>query len=55
MLWPSRCSLLGLDLNRGWIDATPLSHPTLDAVQNLLADLNQRKVIRVATPRLRAF
>ncbi|KAE8749703.1 hypothetical protein FOCC_FOCC003690 [Frankliniella occidentalis] len=42
-----RCSLLGIDLNRGWIDATPLSHPTLDAVQNLLADLNQRKDVHL--------
>ncbi|XP_061594196.1 cytosolic carboxypeptidase 6 [Cololabis saira] len=36
-----RCSLMGFDLNRHWQDPSPLEHPTLHAVKQLIVQMNR--------------
>ncbi|KAH0509162.1 Cytosolic carboxypeptidase 6 [Microtus ochrogaster] len=35
-LWKLRCSLMGFDLNRHWLDPSPWVHPTLHGVKQLI-------------------
>ncbi|XP_048255716.1 cytosolic carboxypeptidase 6-like isoform X1 [Haliotis rufescens] len=36
-----RCSLMGFDLNRHWLEPSPWAHPTLYATKNLLMELDR--------------
>lgn len=36
---PSRCSLMGFDLNRHWLDPSPWAHPTLHGVKQLIVQM----------------
>ena len=39
-----RCSLMGFDLNRHWVDPTPWSHPTVHAVKEIVMDYDKNTV-----------
>lgn len=40
-----RCSLMGFDLNRHWLEPSPWAHPTLYATKNNLMELDRSDVI----------
>lgn len=40
-----RCSLMGFDLNRHWLEPSPWAHPTLYATKNLLLELDSSPVL----------
>ena len=39
-----RCSLMGFDLNRHWLQPSPWAHPTLYATKNILIDMDDDQV-----------
>lgn len=39
-----RCSLMGFDLNRHWVDPTPWAHPTVHAVKEIVMEYDKNKV-----------
>ncbi|KAF7244348.1 Cytosolic carboxypeptidase 6, partial [Varanus komodoensis] len=45
-----RCSLMGFDLNRHWVDPSPWAHPTLHGVKQLIVQMyNNPKFISLLT------
>ena len=39
-----RCSLMGFDLNRHWVDPTPWAHPTVHAVKEIVMEYDKNSV-----------
>ncbi|XP_069127054.1 cytosolic carboxypeptidase 6-like [Argopecten irradians] len=42
-----RCSLMGFDLNRHWLEPSPWAHPTLYATKNILMELDRNEKVIV--------
>ena len=42
-LFPTRCSLMGFDLNRHWLEPSPWAHPTLYATKNVLVEMDENE------------
>ncbi|XP_013409059.1 cytosolic carboxypeptidase 6 isoform X2 [Lingula anatina] len=42
-----RCSLMGFDLNRHWMEPSPWAHPTLYATKNLLLEMDRNENVEV--------
>ena len=40
----TRCSLMGFDLNRHWLEPSPWAHPTLYATKNVLVEMDENEV-----------
>lgn len=40
----ARCSLMGYDLNRHWLEPNPWAHPTLYATKNVLMEADNSEV-----------
>lgn len=39
-----RCSLMGFDLNRHWVDPAPWAHPTVHAVKEIVMEYDKNSV-----------